>query len=551
MSRRLDLAELTGVDPKLAELKANVLASLRRLEGRGTAGDVAAEAGLPTEDVRSGLKALLESHQGHLAVSDSGELLYEFDPRLIERGTEPWLHRARRAVGKFLRGAFKAWIVVMLVAYFVIFVVLLIAAVFASQRGRDSRDGGWGHRGRGGFNFPSFWFWYWIWGPRWRVGRPYYGHRWERTLDREDKVPFYKKVFAFVFGPDRPEPTQAQLDRATLRLVRSRAGVLTTAELVEHTGSTFPVAEQEMARLLGAYGGEALVSPDGELVYAFPEIMATTQEVRRARPPNPAWLRLEPALELTGNTAGANAAVAGMNAFTLISAATAPWFIFPRLGLGGTAAFVGLVWVPVAFSLLFFAVPLVRSLAMKLENRRRHTRNVRRVLLGLVYQRALEGSGPVGVTEAHTHVASRLTGQSVDRAEVESALHRLAAELDADVEVDGDADVGEGEGEQRFAFPALRRAFVAGDAVRRKLELDQKTLGEIVYATADTREQAGARDARAFDRALEAGGRLDVDRYLPAPDRVGFEEDFAVVAFDEELDRSPDRVERTARRRRG
>jgi hypothetical protein len=547
MSRRLDLAALTGVDPKLAELKADLLASLRQLKGRGTAGDVAAEAGLPTEDVRRGLKALLESHRGHLAVSDSGELLYEFDPRLIERGTEPLLHRARRAIGKLLRGAFKAWIVVMLVAYFVIFVVLLIAAVFASQRGRDSRGGGWGHRGRGGFDFPSFWFWYWIWGPRWRVGRPYYGHRWERTLDREDKVPFYKKVFAFVFGPDRPEPTRAQLDRGTLRLIRSRAGVLTTAELVEHTGSTFPAAEQEMARLLGAYGGEALVSPDGELVYAFPEIMATAQETRPARPPNPAWLRLEPALELTGNTTGANAAVAGMNAFTLISAATAPWFIFPRLGLGGTAAFVGLVWVPVVFSALFFAVPLVRSLAVKLENRRRRTRNVRRVLLGLVYQRALEGSRPVSVTEAHTHVASKLTGQTVDRTEIESALHRLAAELDADVEVDGDA----GENEQRFTFPALRRAFVAGDAVRRKLELDRKTLGEIVYATGDTPEQAAARDARAFDRALDTGARLDVDRYLPAPDRVGFEEDFEVVAFDEELRRSPARVERTARRRRG
>jgi hypothetical protein len=32
---------------------------------------------------------------------------------------------------------------------------------------------------------------------------------------------------------------------------------------------------------------------------------------------------------------------------------------------------------------------------------------------------------------------------------------------------------------------------------------------------------------------------------------VGFEEDFEVVAFDEELRRSPARVERTARRRRG
>src|SRR5688500_12722751 len=198
----------------------------------------------------------------------------------------------------------------MLVAYFVIFVALVIAAVFASQRGRDSRGGGgWGRGHRGGFNLPSFWFWYWVWGPRWRIGRPYYGHRWERTLERDDKVPFYKKVFAFVFGPDRPEPTQSQRDRTSLRLIRSRAGVLTTAELVEHSGATFPEAEQEMARLLGSYGGEALVSPDGELVYAFPEVMMSAQEGRRPRAPNPAWLRLEPRLELTGNTSGANAAV--------------------------------------------------------------------------------------------------------------------------------------------------------------------------------------------------------------------------------------------------
>lgn len=546
MSRKLDVAGLTGVDPKLAELKAELLTSLRRLKGRGTVGDVTAEAGLPTEDVRTGLKALLESHRGHLAVSDSGELLYEFDPGLIERGTEPWLYRARRAVGKVLRGAFKAWIVVMLVAYFVIFVALLIAAIFASQRGRDSRGGGWGggHRHRGGFDFPSFWFWYWIWGPRWRVGRPYYGHRWERTLDKNDKVPFYKKVFAFVFGPDRPEPTRSQLDRRTLRLIRSRAGVLTTAELVEHSGATFPVAEQEMARLLGAYGGEALVSPDGQLVYVFPEIMATTQETKPSRPPNPAWLRLEPALELTGNGKGANAIVAGMNAFTLISAATAPWFIFPRLGLGGAAAWVGLVWVPVVFSVLFFAVPLVRSLSVKVENRRRRTRNIRRVLLGLVYQRALQASGPVSVGEAQMHVASKLPGQQVERAAIESELHRLAAELDADVEVDA-------QGEQHFTFAAVRKAFVAADAVRRKLELDRKTLGEIVYATADTAEQATARDARAFDRALAPEGRIDVDRYLPAPDRVGFEEDFELVAFDEELRVPAERVPRTGRARRG
>lgn len=528
------------------ERRSKILASLRRLDGRGTVGDVAADAGLPTEDVRAGLKSLLESYRGHLAVSDSGDLLYQFDPRLIERGTEPWLHRARSALAKALRGGFKAWIVVMLVSYFVVFVALVIAALFANKGGRDSRGGGWG-RGRhhGGFHVPDFWFWYWIWGPRWRIGRPYYGHKWERTLDKDDKVPFYKKVFAFVFGPDRPRPTQSQRDRGTIRLIRSKSGVLTTAELVEHTALTFPEAESEMGRLLGAYGGEAVVSPDGELVYAFPELMTSAHEPKRTRTPNPAWLRLEPPLELTGNTGGANAAVAGMNAFTLIASATSPWFIFPRLGIGGTAALIGLVWVPVVFSTIFFAVPLVRALSVKLENRRRAARNVRRVLLGLVYKRALDDGHPVAVPDAHAYVASKLRDQVVEAREVEAALHGLAAELDADVAVDE-------AGIARFTFPALRRAFLAGDAVRRKLELEKRTLGEIIYSTSDTADQAEARDAKLFDRALQ-GGRVDVERHVPALDRIGFEDDFELVAFDDELARSaPARAAvGSSRRRRG
>ncbi|HUF76347.1 MAG TPA: hypothetical protein VMM35_08715 [Longimicrobiales bacterium] len=512
----------------VARQQADILASLRRLRGRATVGDVAADTGLPNDAARQGLKALLESHRGHLAVSDSGELLYEFDPRLIERGTEPLLARLSRSAGKLLRGAFKAWIVVMLVGYFVVFVVLVIAALFASQRGGGNSRGGWS-RGRrhGGLPIPNFWLWYLIWSPRWRIGRPYYGHRWERTLDKDDRVPFYKKVFAFVFGPDRPQPTQRQLDRGTIRLIRARGGVLTTADLMEHTALTYPEAEAEMGRLLGAYDGEAAVSPEGELAYAFPALTTSAQGEGRPRQPNPAWLRLERELELTGNTAGANAAVAGMNGFTLLAGATAPWFIFPRLGLGGPAAFVGLVLVPVVFSVLFFGIPLARMVAVKLENRRRHERNVRRVLLGLVYQRTLEQRASLGVEEAHRHVASRLSDRSVARSLVERALHDLAAELDAEVAADE-------AGALRFSFPALRQEVMAGEAMRRKLRLDERTLGPVVFSTSDTPEEADRRDQELFDRALTES-EADLGRYVPSLERVAYEDDYELVAFDQEL----------------
>ena len=94
----------------LAEHQADILASLRRLKGRGTVGDVVSDSGLPGDDVRTGLKALLESHRGHLNVSDSGELLYQFDEQLIQRGSEPFLARAKRAAADILTKGFKAWI---------------------------------------------------------------------------------------------------------------------------------------------------------------------------------------------------------------------------------------------------------------------------------------------------------------------------------------------------------------------------------------------------------------------------------------------------------
>ena len=55
-----------------AESRPEVLKALRSLKGRGTLGDVVSGVGLPRDQVEDTLKSLLESHQGHLEVSESG-----------------------------------------------------------------------------------------------------------------------------------------------------------------------------------------------------------------------------------------------------------------------------------------------------------------------------------------------------------------------------------------------------------------------------------------------------------------------------------------------
>ena len=534
-----------------AEAQLDVLKALRSLGGRGTLGDVVSSVGLPRDEVEDTLKSLLESRQGHLEVSDSGEVVYLFDRKLIRRDRVSTIQRLKSTAKRVLTGAFKAWIVTMLVVYFVVFVILVIAAVVAMMsRGGDRRSGGSWARGAGRhaghFHFPSFWLWYYIWTPRWRLGNPYYGRRWEATLEKDSRPPFYKKVFAFVFGPDRPKPTRKQLDRSTLRLIRARRGALTTAELIEHTALGMPEAEEEMGRLLGSYAGEPTVSPDGELVYAFPELMTSAHGAVKAREPNPAWMRMEYPLELTGNEKKHDAAIIGMNGFTLAAGATAPWFIFPQLGIGGTAAFVGLVLIPVVFSVLFFSVPLLRVLGVRKENRARQARNVRRLVLGLVYREALRGGGSITAEAATAHVQAKMKDRMVAPSEVEAALHQLAAEFDADVSTGevGPSSTGvsstaealsAGGSSLRFSFPAIRKQFLASETVRRHLKLEDTRLGDVVYSSADSEEEASGRERAAFDREL--AGEVDLTAYLPSPDRAGFEDEFEIVAFEEELKR--------------
>ena len=154
----------------------------------------------------------------------------------------------------------------------------------------------------------------------WNRGSLYYGHRHARRLPKDAQPPFYKKVFAFIFGPEEPRPTRLQRDRSMLRLIRARKGVLTASPSWSSTPPCrWRTRREEMGRLTGAYGGDPRVSDAGEVVYAFPGLMKSAHGKVRATEPNPAWMRLEYPKKLTGNTSGANLGIGAMNGFNLVA----------------------------------------------------------------------------------------------------------------------------------------------------------------------------------------------------------------------------------------
>ncbi|MDT8340688.1 MAG: hypothetical protein RQ751_04175 [Longimicrobiales bacterium] len=538
---------------------ATVRRALRRFGGRATLGDVATATGLPGARAESALRSLLEMHRGHLEVGERGDLVYRFEPSLIRRDAVPLTTRLREGAWAIFKAAFKIWIVTMLVVYFLVFLALMIAALLANNRDGEGGGLGRGEGRRGGhMHFPNFWLWYLIWSPNWGWGRPYYGDRYGRPTrgrrgERPQGPPFYKKVFAFVFGPDRPERDPEHRDRELLRFIRAREGAVSAADLVQATGMSLEEAESELARLMAAHDGEVEVSEEGTLVYLFPGVMVSAAGPVPQRDVPAAWRRLEPRLPVTGNSTGSNAAIAGINLFNLAAAATAPWFIFPRLGLGGPLAEVGLVWVPIVFSASFFAVPLLRLPAVWRENARRAARNVRKVVLGQVSRATLSADAPgaVALEEARAVVRQHLEGRAHAAVDLTRTLDRLVAEFDGEVEVSP-------EDRTLYRFPGFRAAMAAAHRLRTRLGLGRKGPGRIVYASDDTGAEAGERDLDAFDRELSAPGAPragqdggegralpppdDLARYLGDPDRFAFRDELELAALEDEMRRETQRA---------
>ena len=496
------------------------MSALRGLRGRATLGDVVSATGMPDHEAEAALKSLLETHRGHLEVADSGDLLYQFDPRLIERDAEPFWTRLRRGAWSAFKVGFKVWTAASCWSCTSPSSWCCCSPSCCAAPTTAASAGG------AGSAWATSSFCTGCWGAAGgTAGGSTTATRTPGALPKNARPPFYKKVFAFIFGPEEPRPTQLQKDRTVLQLIRARKGVLTSSELIAHTGLTVEDADEEMARLTGAYGGDPRVSDAGEVVYAFPELMKSAHGKVRAREPKPAWMRLEYPRKLTGNSAGSNWGIGLMNGFNLTMATLmglVPGFAAAGQGLPplDPLIFYGLGVVPFTFSGLFYAIPLVRSFGLGGQNRSRLQRNVRRLLLGLVYSRSVGTVREVAVADAIRHVNRALKGQQVPPKTILRELERLAAEFDAEVEAEDEGF--------RYRFPAIRHTFVEAELMRRLLKLEDQRLGPVVYATSDTAAQATDRDLEAFDRELK-GAELDLSGYLASPTRVGYEEDFEVV----------------------
>lgn len=478
------------MDPATA---AEVLVkAIQRPDQPFTVADASVASGLPTRDVEAGLNVLTSEYRGYLRVSEDGDLVHVFPHGF----TKPWetqerLQRIAKKVGDALLGVgrfvVRAWLLVVMVAYALLFVALLIGLTFAGRA--SDRDEGHGAAGpilAGLFRMIADAL-FWTFHP-WS---PFYVDTSMSTFERRamraepPDVPFYEKVNRFVFGPT-PRPVDPHAMRArVLAEIRRLEGRIGLADVMRVTGLPREQADPLMARLMLDHDGTVDVAEQGGIVYRFEALRRTASEGGGAPVVRPAWESPPELPPLTGNSAGANVAIVALNVFNTLAASFVMangltianiMTLFERRPRGQPPVFVddglpiALGLVPFVFSLAVLLLPAIRALFRARKRSAVAEEKARLAILREVLTRAPKKEPvPDEVLKSAYRIA---TG---DEPSSKTITKRV-------VELGGDVDVGP-EGEVRYRFADLEAEAEALEEERAHASASEARLGKIVFTS--------------------------------------------------------------------
>jgi hypothetical protein len=461
-----------------------------------TVADASVASGLATRDTEAGLTWLTSEYRGHLRVTEDGDLLHLF-PHGFEK---PWekreaLGRALSAVGRALSGAgrfiVRAWLLIVMVGYALLFVALLLGLTFARQ-GSSDRDDSPGLGLLGGLFRAIADALFWTFHPFSPLSYGYgYGYGYDGydsyvaqpQRPVEPKVPFYEKVNRFVFGPPQPKEDPHAARARILAEIRAQRGRITLADVMRVTGLPRDQADPLMARLMLDHDGDVDVGEGGGIVYRFEGLRRTAGNVDAASPRPPAAWDVPVVLPpLTGNPIGSNIGIAALNGFNLLASA---WVVSEGLTLSNIALLfrpeppevlpnagvpLALGLVPLTFSIMLFVLPIARAVRRHFDEKKAAAERARLSVL----------------REVVTHASRKepLTDESLrTKVRVATGIEPTSKEITRHVvELGGDVDIGP-EGEVRYRFAGLEADQEAAEEQRELAPEAEARLGQVIFAS--------------------------------------------------------------------
>jgi hypothetical protein len=493
-----------------ASLIKNALSQEAAQSRAFTVADASVASGVSLDDADRGLHALSKEYRGRLRVSEKGELLFRF-PTGFQK---PWeQEETLTRIGKKIFGAVeglgrflvRAWLMIVLVGYAVVFTVIGIGLALAARdesSGIGDLIGGifrvlaealyWTFNPFSSFSYGSYGYGYGSTG--------YYGASsmssgaapWEQAATQlhgqppeapEEKVPFYARIDRFVFGPKTPELPEFALEQQVVAEIRRQKGRVGLSDVMRVTGLSRDKVDPLMSGLMLHFEGDVEVSNAGGIFYSFPKLRPTAGAQgfsdRYAAPPNYApYQKAEP---LTGNGWGSNILIGGLNAFNLMMSWVAlsnHWTLHnlgamfratrehPAVLTPGTPMVLGLV--PFIFSLALFIVPALRFARSFSKAKQVASENGRLALLWEVLS-SVRNKGKITMGSLSAAMA-KITGQAPTEAEIQKRV----------VELGGDAEIAE-NGQLRFRFVDLELEAEALERERAQAPEEEARVGKIVF----------------------------------------------------------------------
>ncbi|MFM2312072.1 MAG: hypothetical protein RLZZ04_1348 [Cyanobacteriota bacterium] len=364
-------------DPKIVK-------SIEQLDYRVTVGDVAAKAGLELNFAQQGLLALASEAGGHLQVAESGDVVYLFPQnfRSILRN-KYWRLRWQKTWQKIWRILFYlirisfGIILIASILLMVVAIVLIVIAMNSANEEREENSGGYGGGYGGGFFMPHFWlgdiFWWFDPG--------YNQRRLQRRRQASNyQMNFLESVFSFLFGDGNPNiDLEENRWQEIGAIIRHNQGAVVGEQIAPYVDE-IDQDEDYMIPVLSRFNGYPEVSPQGEIIYYFPELQVMAS--RRAESTSTASYLQEKLWRFSQANGSQITLAAGLGALNVILA-----FVLETLlqdgaiatQLGGVVAFADSAsWFLLGYGVLYLLIPLVRYFWIQGRNPRIINRNQER-----------------------------------------------------------------------------------------------------------------------------------------------------------------------------
>lgn len=452
----------------MEQLSKDALAVEQKLQGKPgayTLGDIATMTGMPVLESEYAVKELMGKYHSKLAVSEQGDLLYDFGQSLNRRGDKTFAERFQnfqKVIWRAFKFFYKFLISVVLVVYFVLFIVILLALVVAMMSGGRDNDS------RGGGNaifaiiremFFSIFRYNTHYRARYRPwdkwGYPYPHYEPRKTNlphkdlttplgqnpkpERLEEKSYIASIYDFVFGPPRIDDDPLSNHKEVASYLRKTKGIISTSEVQALAGWTREDASDFMTTCLAEFDGKPKVNANGTLYGEFDDLVRSNQSDEELSEIEFYWDEYEAEYELTGNNKKRNAVIIAMNIFNL---AFSGYFLiegFTMLPVASLGLTIFLGWFPLAYSITFFLIPFIRSFYITRMQRKQHIENIRKRLMQVIFKKHRE---QISLQEL-TAVANqwRTSEEKLDEKTVKQVIEDFIIDLDGRTSVDNNGAV--------------------------------------------------------------------------------------------------------------